>query len=176
MGFERTAGERVYEGKLFTVRKDEFRHGDGGEVSREIVSHPGAVVVLAHDGECFYTVAQPREAVAEPSLLELPAGKLEEDEDVLETAKRELAEEVGKGADEWEHLHTFFSSPGFTDETVYAYLATGLKDVSIESTEDERIDVERVPLEEIDEWIKRCHDAKSLVALLWYRAYRHQQG
>jgi 8-oxo-dGTP pyrophosphatase MutT (NUDIX family) len=179
MAFERTAGERVYEGTLFTVRRDEFRHDDGGEVTREIVDHPGAVVVLAVDeeNERFYMVEQPREAVGEPTLLELPAGKLDtEGEDELDTAKRELGEEIGKGADDWKHLTSFFTSPGFTDEEVHAYLATGLKDVSAETAEEERIAVKEIPLGELDDVIERCQDAKSLVALLWYRAYRRDES
>src|SRR5919204_942483 len=128
MGFERIDSELVYEGKIFSVRRDRFRYEDGEEAEREVVSHPGAVGVVAHDGERLYLVRQPREAVGEQAVLEIPAGKLETGEDVLETAKRELAEEIGKGAREWRHLKSYWSSVGFTDEEVHLYLATDLYD------------------------------------------------
>ena len=74
MAFERIGGETVYEGKIATVKKERFRYDDGEEAEREIVEHPGAVAVVAHDGEHVYLVRQPREAVDEQALLELPAG------------------------------------------------------------------------------------------------------
>ena len=104
---ERIGGEVVWEGRIAKVRVDRFRYDDGEEAEREIVEHPGAVGVVAHDGETLYLVRQPREAVDEPALLELPAGKLDEEgESPLDTAQRELAEEIGKGARTWQHLTT----------------------------------------------------------------------
>ncbi len=173
MAFERTGGEEVYEGLIFTVYRDRYRHDDGNEVTRDVVRHPGAVAVVAHDGERLFLVAQPREAVGDPALLELPAGKLDEEgEDPLETMKRELAEEVGKGAETWEYLTTFFSSPGFSDEVVHLYLATDLHDAEGQAGEEERIDVREVGLADLDETIVGCRDAKTLAGLLWFRAYR----
>jgi 8-oxo-dGTP pyrophosphatase MutT (NUDIX family) len=172
MRFERIGEERVWEGKIASVRVEQWRL-DGEEVTREVVSHPGAVAVVAHDGERIYLVTQPREPVREEALLELPAGKLDEEgEDVLTTAKRELAEEIGKGARTWEHLTTFYSSPGFSDEVVHVYLATELYDEKAAAAENERIEICPVPLAELDDAIADCRDAKSLVGLLWFRAYR----
>jgi ADP-ribose diphosphatase len=117
-------------------------------------------------------VRQPREAVNEQALLELPAGKLDEDgEDVLATAKRELAEEIGKAADTWEHLTSFYTSPGFAAEEVHLYLATDLRDESADAGEEERIEIVEVPLEKLDQVIEECKDSKSLVGLLWLRAF-----
>jgi ADP-ribose diphosphatase len=173
MAFERIGGRTVYEGKIATVRVDTFRYDDGEEAEREIVEHPGAVAVVAHDGERIYLVRQPREAVDEPELLELPAGKLDEEgEEPLETAKRELAEEIGKAADTWEHLTSFYTSPGFAAEEVHLYLATGLRDEHREAEENERIEIVEYPLEKLDDAIADCRDSKSLVGLLWLRAYR----
>src|SRR3954467_1702895 len=146
MTFERIDSHEAWSGRIVEVREDRFRYDDGGESEREIVSHMGAVGIVAHDGEQLYLVSQPREAVGDPALLELPAGKLDEEgESPLETAKRELAEEIGKGAREWTHLPTFFSSAGFSDEQVHVYLATGLHDERAESNEEERIEVKALP-------------------------------
>jgi 8-oxo-dGTP pyrophosphatase MutT (NUDIX family) len=170
---ERIGSETIWEGRIATVRRDRFRYDDGGEAEREVVAHPGAVAVVAHDGERLFLVRQPREAVGEPSLLELPAGKLDEDgESPLDTAKRELAEEIGKGARSWAHLTSFYTSPGFADEECHVYLATDLYDESAEADETERIEVVEVPLVELDGVIESCRDAKSLVGLLWFRAFR----
>ncbi|MEA2135577.1 MAG: 8-oxo-dGDP phosphatase [Solirubrobacteraceae bacterium] len=171
--FERVGSEAKYEGKIFSVCEETFRHEDGEESTREIVRHQGAVGVVAHDGERIYLVRQPREAVGAPDLLELPAGKLDvEGEEPLETAKRELAEEIGKAAERWEHLHTFYTSPGFTDEECHVYLATGLSDAEAETDEHERIDIEVRPLSELDALIGEVRDSKTLIGLLELRRRR----
>jgi len=172
MAFERLGSETVWEGRIATARVDRIRYDDGEEADREVIAHPGAVAVVAHDGDSLYLVRQPREAVGEQALLELPAGKLDEDgEEPVDTAKRELAEEIGKGARNWEHLTTFYTSPGFAEEECHLYLATDLYDESAETEENERIEIVAVPLAELDDVIASCHDAKSLVGLLWFRAF-----
>jgi ADP-ribose pyrophosphatase len=171
MGFERLDSEEVWRGRILSVRVGSFRFDDGEEVTREWVSHPGAVAVVAHDGESVYMVGQPREAVDEQRLLELPAGKLDPGEDPLATAKRELAEEIGMGARTWRHLRTFYSSAGFSDEVMHLYLATDLYDAPAVAEENERIEIERIPLSGLDELIARTDDAKTLVGLMWLRAF-----
>ncbi len=172
MDFEKTGGEVVYEGKFADMRKDTFRFADGDEVTREYVEHPGAVVIVAYDDNGIYAVRQPREAVGVPDLLELPAGKLDEDEDdPLETAKRELAEEIGKGANNWRSITKFWMSPGILTEEMHLFIATDLYDESAEADEDERIEIEQIPLDKVDETIAACRDAKTLGGLLWARAY-----
>jgi ADP-ribose pyrophosphatase len=169
--FERISSEDAYDGKIVRVRVDRFRYDDGEEADREIVAHPGAVGVVAHDGERLYLVRQPREAVGE-TVLEIPAGKLDtEAEDALETAQRELAEEIGKGAREWRFLTRYWSSVGFTDEEVHVYLATDLYDESAEAGEGERIEIETVPVDRLDKVIASCRDAKTLIGLLWLKAF-----
>ena len=169
---ERIDGEVVWEGKIGRVRVDRFRYDDGEEADREIVEHPGAVGIVAHDGETLFLVKQPREPVNDPALLELPAGKLDEEgEKPLDTAKRELAEEIGKGARTWQHLTSFYTSPGFTDEECHIFMATDLFDECAEAEENERIEIVEVPLAELDSVIRDCRDAKSLAGLLWLRAF-----
>jgi 8-oxo-dGTP pyrophosphatase MutT (NUDIX family) len=172
MTLERIDSRTVWEGRIAKIRVDRFRYDDGDEAEREIIEHPGAVAVVAHDGERLFLVRQPREPVGEDALLELPAGKLDEEgEGPLETAKRELAEEIGKGARSWERLTSFYTSPGFADEECHVFLATDLYEETADAVEDERIEIVEVPLGELDRVIRECRDAKSLTGLLWFRAY-----
>ena len=170
---ERVDSKTVYEGTIATVRHETFRFEDGAEEVREVVGHPGAVAVLAHDERFLYMVRQPREPVGEPSLLELPAGKLDvEGESRLECARRELAEEIGMGATDWRELRRFYVSPGLLEEEVTLFEATGLgeSDAGFEPDEDERIEVVAWPLSDLSGAIAACRDAKSLVGLLELRA------
>jgi 8-oxo-dGTP pyrophosphatase MutT (NUDIX family) len=172
MTFERVGSETAWEGRFAAVRVDRFRYDDGEEAEREIVTHPGAVAVVAHDGERLFLVRQPREAVDEQALLELPAGKLDEEgEEPLDTAKRELAEEIGKAARSWEHLTSFYTSPGFANEECHVFLATDLYDERVEADDSERIEIVEAPLADLDDVIAGCRDSKTLVGLLWFRAY-----
>jgi ADP-ribose pyrophosphatase len=167
--FEQIASEPIYEGKFITLERRTYRHEDGQDVTREIVTHPGAVGIVVLDGEQLWLVRQPREAVGSPDLLELPAGKLDEEgETPLDTAKRELAEEIGKRAEHWEELGSFYTSPGFTDEEVFLFLATGISDVAERPAvaEDERIDVEMRPLSDLDAILAETKDAKTLIGLM----------
>jgi 8-oxo-dGTP pyrophosphatase MutT (NUDIX family) len=167
--FQRIDTEVVWEGKIITVGRERFRHGDGGEVTREKVWHPGAVAVLAIDGDHVWLTRQPREVVGLTDSLEIPAGKLDVDgEAPLEAARRELAEEIGQAAADWQELKGFYTSAGFSDERIICFLARGLSDAgAAEADEDERIEIVRWPLTELDAAIDECEDAKSLIALLW---------
>jgi 8-oxo-dGTP pyrophosphatase MutT (NUDIX family) len=170
---ERIGSKRVWEGQVGSVRIDEFRHPDGSTSVREVVGHPGAVAMVAHDERFLYLVRQPREAVGEDALLELPAGKLDvPGESPIECAKRELAEEVGKAASEWRELKRLYPSPGFAEEEVTVYLATELEDTDAESDEEERLEVVAWPLEDLDRAIEECRDAKSLIGLLLFKELR----
>jgi 8-oxo-dGTP pyrophosphatase MutT (NUDIX family) len=172
--FERTGSEELYEGGFITLRRETFRHEDGEEVVRDIVVHPGAVgVVVLDDEQNLWFVRQPREAIGVPDLLEIPAGKLDEDgESPLEAGRRELAEEIGKRAEHWESLGSFYTSPGFASEEVHLYLATGVSDVEErpEVDENERIDVEVRPLADLDAILGETKDSKTLIALLKLKA------
>jgi ADP-ribose pyrophosphatase len=167
--FQRIASQPLYEGSFISLSVDEFRFADGDEVQRAIVHHPGAVGVVCHDGEHLILVRQPREAVGDPDSLEIPAGKLEPDEDVLSTAKRELAEEVGLAAEHWEHLSSFYTSVGVLDEEVHLYLGTGLSEASAEAEENERIEIVRWPLSDLDGALAATHDAKTIIGLMHLR-------
>lgn len=166
--FEPLGGETIHEGPIFTVRRERFRFADGKEVEREVARHGGAVGIVVVDGDELLLVLQPREAVGDPDSLEIPAGRLDrEGETPLETAKRELAEEAGLQAARWEHLKTYRSSAGFTDEVVHLFLAEELSESGdAEADEDERIEIVRRPLGELDALIDELTDAKTLIGLL----------
>ena len=167
--FELVDDRVVHEGSFIELHVERFRFADGDEVEREIVHHPGAVGIVCHDDTHLYLVRQPREAVGDPDSLELPAGKLEEGEDPLATARRELAEEIGKAAEHWEPLTSYYSSVGVMDEKVHVVLATGLSDASAEAEENERIEVVRWPLEDLDGALAATEDAKTIIGLLMLR-------
>ena len=164
---ERISSKTVYEGQVVSVRMDEFRHADGETAEREVVGHPGAVGIVAYDDRFVYLVRQPREAVDEPDLLEVPAGKLDvEGESPLGCAKRELAEEIGKQAAEWRELKRLYTSPGFAEEEVTLFEATQLSDADTAPDPEERIEIAEWPLDDLDGAIAACHDSKSLIGLL----------
>jgi 8-oxo-dGTP pyrophosphatase MutT (NUDIX family) len=167
---QKVGGKLVHRGPIASVRMETFQYADGSRSTRQVVVHPGAVCVVPHDGRTLFMVEQPREAVEEPALLELPAGKLDVDgETPLECAQRELVEEIGKSAGDWRELKRFYTSPGFASERVWLFLATELYDVAGEQTPEERIEVVEVPLSDLDGAIRRCEDAKSLIGLLMLR-------
>lgn len=174
--FEALGGETVYHGRLVDVRIERFRHADGAEVSREIVHHRGAVAIVAYDAEHVWLVRQPREAVGEPDLLEIPAGRLDVDgEQPLAAAQRELAEEIGRGARSWEPIVVYYTGAGFTDERMHLFCATDLYPAHADSGEEERIEIVPWPLAELQRAIDECRDAKTLIGLLWLNARLHPE-
>jgi 8-oxo-dGTP pyrophosphatase MutT (NUDIX family) len=168
--FELLDTRTVYEGRIVTLSIERYRYPDGEEVEREVIRHQGAVGIVAHDDTDLFLVRQPREVVDDPDFLEIPAGRLDvEGEAPLEAAQRELAEEIGKAAQTWEHLTDYVSSVGVMDEVVHLFLATGLSDAQAEAEHNERIEVVRWPLADLDGAIAASRDAKTLIGLLWLK-------
>jgi ADP-ribose pyrophosphatase len=162
--------ETLREGRHVDFVAKTYRREDGTEVEREVVEHPGSVAVLAHDEEFAYLVGQPREAVEDDNLLEIPAGTLDKDgESELECAQRELAEEAELRAEHWSLLHVIYPSPGFLTEKVTIFEATGLAPAAGERDDDEAIEIVRLPLAEIDAALPRIRDATTVIALLYLR-------
>lgn len=167
---ERLESEIVFDGTPFKVASGRFRRADSSEVERQVVEHPGSVAIVAHDDECVYLVRQPREAVGDDGLLELPAGTMDvEGESELECAQRELSEEVDLRAERWRKLHTIYPSPGFLSETVTIFAATELSPAPGEGDEDEQIEIVRLPLAEVGARLPEIQDAKTLVGLMLLR-------
>lgn len=123
--------ETLLEGKLFNVVLHRFQREDGSKYARQVVDHPGAVGVVAHDDLSVFLVRQPREAVREDALLEIPAGTMDtEGESPLECARRELREEAGLLADQWCVLRSFYPAPGWGNMKTVLFLATDLHEVA----------------------------------------------
>jgi ADP-ribose pyrophosphatase len=168
--FEFIGEEIIWEGRILKVGNERFRFKDGTEVSREKVWHPGAVGIIALADEHVWLTRQPREVVRQTASLEVPAGKLDiPGEEPLAAAKRELVEEIGKTAGSWREVFDFWPSPGFIDERLRLFLATDLHDIEggAQPEDDERIEIVPWPLSDLDGAITACHDAKTLIALLW---------
>lgn len=166
---ERTlSSTHPWAGKRIRVRVDEVERSDGHRTTREIVEHPGAVAIVAWDGERLAMVRQWRHATGEV-LLEIPAGTLEPDEPPLTTAQRELAEEVGLAASHWEAGPEFFTAPGFCDERMHLYRATGLSEASADADADELLEPDWLTLAEAMAAVEdgRIRDAKTIVGVGW---------
>jgi ADP-ribose pyrophosphatase len=165
--------QRVFAGKLLKVRVDEVALPTGRRATREIVEHPGAVAIVALRGEGeeeqIVLVRQFRKAVEE-SLLEIPAGTLEPNEEPLACAQRELLEETGFVAQRWEHLQTFYTAPGFCTEKMWLYLARDLRPAPHRPELDEQIELGFYSRSRVKELLRaqQIRDAKTLVGLLWW--------
>jgi ADP-ribose pyrophosphatase len=166
---EPDASRTVYDGKLFDVVVERW-----GEHEREIVDHPGATAIVAIDGDGFVVlVRQTREAARKP-LLELPAGTLEPGEQPLETAKRELDEEVGLRGGRWRELGAFYTTPGFCRERMHVFLAEDLETGEPSPDDDEEVEVVRWRVEEIEAGLPELEDAKTIAGLLLYLRHRKE--
>lgn len=168
-GLSVSSSEPVYQGQVVDLSVVHYRRPAGLVVRREVIAHPGAVVMVPVEGDHVLMVRQPREAVGE-YLLELPAGKLDVvGEPPLECARRELAEEVGREAGAWQDLGGFYTAPAILEEYIHCFLATDLREVAHEPIPEEEIEVVPVPLADLDAVIAQVHDAKSLIGLLRLR-------
>lgn len=164
--FHVTKSMEIYSGHVINVRVDSVARPTGGAVDREVVEHAGAVVIVALDSEGRVSLVRQYRHPVGRSVLELPAGTVEENENPIDTAKRELREEVGLVARRWVELGRFFSSPGFSNEEIRAYLARDLRSVPVAPEDDEDIVVSRQPLIHLVDNPERIEDAKTLGAVL----------
>lgn len=148
--------EDVYTGRIIAVRVDDVAMPGGGQARREVVEHHGAVAIVALDDDDNVTLIHQYRHPLGRRIWELPAGLIDHlGEDPLSTAKRELVEEVGLAAEHWSVLVDVAASPGFTDEVVRVFLATGLTVVDRELLGDEEADLvaRKVPLVEAVGWV-----------------------
>ena len=169
MSFETVlASERVYEGRILNLRVDEIRTSTGVEALREIVENGSAVAMVALDDQQHVVLVRQYRHAVRGVVIEVPAGKLDGDEDPLEGARRELREETGFRAGHFSQLGSFYPAPAWSTEFVYLYLATELVAGPTHLDADEAIDLLRVPLTEAIEMIHSgaITDGKTMAALL----------
>ncbi|WP_432355068.1 NUDIX domain-containing protein [Sporosarcina sp. A2] len=165
------SSETIYSGKMIDVRIDEVELPDGKRSKRELVTHPGAVAVLAITNDSKIVLVEQFRKSLERTLIEIPAGKIEPGEAPEKTAIRELEEETGYFAKEFSYIQSFATSPGFADEVIHLYLAQSLVKVENPAAgdEDEFINVLECSINEAEEMMKdgRIFDAKTAFALLY---------
>ncbi len=176
---ERVVDRRVlHRGKFLEFRIDTVERLDGSRHTRDIAGHPGAVAVVALDGEGRVALVRQWRLPADAALLEIPAGGLDVDEEGTKedpdvAAPRELEEETGLRAGTWRKLGAFYTAPGFTDELMHLYLATELApahpDERLRPDEDEHLILSWLPWREavVAAELGDIRDAKSIVGLFW---------
>jgi ADP-ribose pyrophosphatase len=158
----------AYKGKKIEVREDHLADADGKEYQREIVTHPGAVCVVARPTPDEVLLIRQYRHAAGQVLIEIPAGTLNAGEDPLACAFRELEEETGYRANKMIERARFFTTPGFTTEFMYLYEASELVKTQTNFDDDEVIEIDLVPRHEALRMIDdgRIQDAKSILGLL----------
>jgi ADP-ribose pyrophosphatase len=174
------SSREVYRGPAFWVTTDQVSEPSGVKARRDIVHHTGSVVILPVDdgpgGPKVLLERQYRHA-AQQYLWELPAGRIDEGENELTAAKRELLEETGFSATRWKRILRFYASPGFVAETMSVYMARGLRPGVAQPEADEVIQIRFVPLSEAVNMVMRgtIQDAKTISGVLWCNEYERTQ-
>ncbi len=175
----KVSSRRVYTGRIVSLDVDEVRFPNGSIGELEMVRHSGASAIVpflsdpAGEAPQVMLIRQYRYA-AGGYLYEIPAGRLENGEDPLACARRELAEETGCVAERVDHLYTLYTTPGFTDEKIHIFLAVGLTRGEVQHEADEFMEVEVRSLSDALTMIERgeIQDAKTAVGLLYAAGFR----
>ena len=153
----------VYDGKLFDVTIERW-----GDHEREIVEHPGAVAIVAVDTDGMVALVRQLREAARKELLELPAGTLEEGEQPLDSARRELEEETGLTGGAWRELAAFYTTPGFCRERMHLFAAEGVESGPASPEEDGQLELIRWRVQDVAARLGEIEDAKTLAGLLLY--------
>jgi ADP-ribose pyrophosphatase len=174
----RLATRRVYDGKVLSLDVDEVVEPGGVRATREVVRHTGSVAVLAVDAGGRVALVRQFRYPAGEALWELPAGRIDAGETPDEAAVRELEEEAGLRTERLERMAFFYTTPGFCDERMSVFRATGLTEVPARPEEDERIELRWFAPGEVDAMIDagEVREGKTLVALLKDRLRRAVAG
>jgi ADP-ribose pyrophosphatase len=165
--------EEKYRCSLFSVSEDVAQDSDGFQIKRAIVHHNGSAVILVVDDKKKILLVRQYRLPAGQKLWELPAGKIDDGENALQAAKRELAEETGFKAKTWKKLATYWASPGFLAEKMNIYLATDLVAGIATPMEDERIEARWFTSKELDTMIRegKLEDGKTFIGYLTWKRF-----
>ena len=169
---------QIYKGKTISLREDLLERPDGSFTRWSVVEHPGAVAMIPLDGSGNVILVDQFRYAAEENLLELPAGTCEENETPIETARRELREEIGMDTREITPFGGFFTAPGFTNEYIHLFVARNLFPApNHEPDEDEDITVRVVSLDDLESLIEsgEIRDAKTIAGLIKYKFFANQE-
>lgn len=153
----------VYRGSLIDVTVERW-----GDHHREIVEHPGSVAIVAVDRDRRLVLVRQFREAARRALLELPAGGLEQGEEPLESAQRELREETGLTGGTWRELAAFYTTPGFCRERMRLFVTEGVQQGEASPAEDEELELVFWPVDDVEARLGELEDAKSIAGLLLY--------
>jgi len=166
----------IFTGRIISVQVDDVLLPNGKQSKRELVKHPGAVAVIPVTKEEKIVFVEQYRKPLERSLVEIPAGKIEENEEPAVTAVRELEEETGYTTDTLTYVDSFYTSPGFANEIVHLYYTDNLEKITeqVVGDEDEFVELIELSLEEAEQYVKekKIHDAKTMYALLYIKLMR----
>jgi len=176
---EKTIKEtKIFDGKIISLQVDDVRLPDGNRSKREIVKHPGAVAIIAVTDKGKIILVKQYRKPLERSLIEIPAGRIEEGEDPKVTAIRELEEETGYTTDDLKFVTSFYTSPGFANEIIYLYISDNLQQLKepVQGDEDEFIELIELNLDEAIEYVQtgKIKDAKTNYAVLYLQMMKSQ--
>lgn len=171
------ASEQIYDGKIVKLYRDRVELPNGKEALREVVRHPGGVIILPIDSEGNVWMVRQFRYPCGRAVLEIPAGKLEYGEEPFAAARRELSEEIGAEAGRWEELGKLLPTPGFCDEVHHLYLARDLTFGETHPDEDEFLEQVKLPFAEAYAMASdgRLQDSKTVVALLRARVRMEEE-
>lgn len=163
--------EKIYNGKVLSLQVDNVTLPNGETGKRELIKHPGAVAIIPITKDNKIVFVEQYRKPLEKSLVEIPAGKLEDGEDPETTAVRELEEETGYTTNKLKLVTSFYTSPGFADEIMYVYVTEELEPLTTEvaGDEDEFVELMELTLDEAQQFVteQRIHDAKTNYAVLY---------
>lgn len=163
----------IFKGNIISVQVDDVLLPDGNQSTREIVKHPGAVAIIAVTKAGKIVLVKQYRKPLERSIIEIPAGKIEENEEAEITALRELEEETNYTTNKLTYVTSFYTSPGFANEIIHLYFTNDLKPLhyNVAGDDDEFLEVVELSLEEAEQYIKdqKIYDAKTMYAIMYLK-------